>query len=155
MTTMCRSLLTRACMVRSHAARPLRFAGTGGTAAAVQLLCLTFLTHHGWNTILANGVAFLLSAQLNFVLSVTFTWRDRLGSSSLRRRWVLYHGSIAFMALANMLVFVTTRAFLPTLVASLAGIAVGAAGNYFLGDRLVFRGISPRASTPAHHRSAA
>jgi putative flippase GtrA len=125
--------------VLSQSARPLRFAGTGGTAAAVQLLLLLLMTRHGCPAILANCIAFLLSAQVNFGLSVTFTWRDRGTMGSLRRRWMLFHGSIALMALVNMLVFALTRSFLPLTAASLAGIAAGAIGNYFIGDRLVFR----------------
>ncbi|HLJ66829.1 MAG TPA: GtrA family protein [Chloroflexota bacterium] len=127
----------------SPATRPLRFAGTGGAAAAVQLTLLVLLTHRGWDALLANAVAFLLAAQVNFALSVTVTWRDRRGADSrpgtVFRRWLLFHGSIAFMALVNMLVFTLARAVLPTLPASLAGSAAGAAGNYISGDRFVFR----------------
>jgi len=125
-------------LVLSSAARPLRFAGTGGTAGAAQLLLLILMTHGGWNAILANGAAFLIAAQVNFVLSVTFTWRDRCSAGSLTRRWFLFHASIALMALVNMLIFALTRSVLPTAVASLAGIGAGAVGNYFMGDRVVF-----------------
>ena len=156
MTTYIRSLPIRARSVPlSSAARPLRFAGTGGAAAAVQLLLLAFLTRHGWPAVLANGAAFLIAAQINFVLSVTFTWRDRWAGDSLLRRWGLFHASIALMALVNMLTFAATRSFLPLAAASLAGIAAGAVGNYVLGDRLVFRGRDDRGARPGERRPAA
>jgi putative flippase GtrA len=141
----------------SPAARPLRFAGTGGAAGAVQLLLLAILSARGWNALLANSVAFLLAAQVNFALSLTFTWRDRhpAGTRSgpatvgwAGRRWLLFHGSIAAMALVNMLTFAAAQSVLPTLVASVTGITTGAVGNYLAGDRLVFR--QPRASSSTH-----
>jgi putative flippase GtrA len=39
-----------------------------------------------------------------------------------------------------MLVFVATRGLLPPLVASAAGLAAAASGNFVIGDRFVFRG---------------
>ena len=142
-------------LVLSPAARPLRFAGTGGVAGALQLLLLAFLTHRGWNALLANGLAFLLAAQVNFALSLTLTWHDRCVSGSLTRRWLLFHGSIAAMALVNMLTFAAVRSFLPTLAASVTGIAAGAVGNYLAGDRLVFRGPRQNGSKSNERRHAA
>ena len=130
--------------LRSRAARPLRFACTGGLAALVQLGMLDALTHWRWTPILANAVALLLSTQLNFVLSYLFTWADRRPRTgrpvAVLGRWAAYQGSVAGTALLNMLVFVATRAVLPPLVASAAGLAVGASGNFVIGDRFVFRG---------------
>lgn len=127
-------------MLLSTSARPLRFAGTGGAAGAVQLILLALLTRHAWHPVIANCVAFLLAAQVNFLLSLTFTWRDRAPAGSIPRRWILFHGSMGSMALVNMAVFAVARPFIPLAPASLAGIAAGALGNYLLGDRLVFRG---------------
>lgn len=121
------------------ATRPLRFAVTGGVAGAMQVVLLLLLTHLGVEPFLANVVAFLLAAQVNFGLSLTFTWRDRAGAIGVRRRWLLFHGSISLMALVNMLTFLAARSVLASPLASLLGIAAGAAGNYLLGDRLVFR----------------
>src|SRR5579884_4020547 len=87
----------------SRAARPLRFAAVGGTAALVQVAVLAFLTHHGWNALLAEVVAFFVAAQINFVLSVTLTWRDRGIGQSWPQRWLLFHASISLMAAVNVL----------------------------------------------------
>jgi putative flippase GtrA len=120
------------------AARPLRFALTGGLAGLLQLGLLALLLGHGWPSAPANTVAFLLAAQVNFAVSSLFTWRDRRRTGPLWRRWLAFHGAIAAMALVNQGVFLATRTVLPALAASAAGIAVAAVGNYLLGDRLVF-----------------
>jgi putative flippase GtrA len=133
--------------------------GTGGVAGAFQLASLAVLTRHGWEATAANALAFLAAAQVNFALSLAFTWRDRhpegTRSGSVARRWLLFHGSIAAMALLNMLVFTLARAFVPALVASALGILAGAAGNYLAGDRIVFRGAGPDDSTSIERSHAA
>lgn len=123
----------------SSAARPLRFAGTGLAAGALQLALLAGMTRDGWSAAPANLVAFLLAAQLNFALSSVLTWRDRATAGSLLRHWLLFHGSIAGMALLNMLIFTMARSVVSTLPAAALGIATAALGNYIAGDRLVFR----------------
>jgi len=126
-------------LVLSPAARPLRFVGAGAVAGAAQLTLLAVMTSRGWDDLLANGFAFLLAAQVNFTLSLAFTWQDRRRSGSLLRRWLLYHGSIAATALLNMLVFILMHPVVPTLAAAALGIATAGIGNYLAGDRLVFR----------------
>jgi putative flippase GtrA len=127
-------------LLRSRAARPLRFALTGGLAGLLQLSLLTLLTGRGWPAALANAVAFLLAAQVNFAVSSLFTWRDRR-PAPLWRRWLAFHGAIAAMALVNQSVFLAARTALPALVAAATGIAVAAVGNYLL---------TPQSAT--HHR---
>jgi len=137
-------------LLDSPIARPLRFAGTGVAAGGLQLTLLAVLTARGWDTLPANVVAFLVAAQFNFLMSNVLTWRDRQLTGSIRRRWLLFHTSIAVMALVNMLVFVAVRGLVPALAASALGIAAGACGNYLAGDRLIFRQASTAAlsSTP-------
>jgi len=130
-------------LVFGDAARPLRFALTGGIAGITQIALLALLTRHGWPGLPANGVAFLLAAQVNFALSSTFTWRDRVNGRGLSHRWRAFHGAIAGMAVVNMLVFAASRTVVPTFVASLLGIGVAAIGNFVVGNRLVFRGHAP------------
>ncbi len=128
--------------------RVLRFLCTGGIAACVQLVILDVLVKHGWSDTVANLVAFLLSAQLNFALSSTFTWRDRSTAAPLWRRWLVFHGAIAGMAVFNMMVFALAHTVLPALEAAALGIAAAAMGNFILGDRLVFRRTSSRRAIP-------
>lgn len=125
--------------LRDGRVRVLRFAAVGGLGAALQIALLALLIGHGWDALLANVIAFLVSAQVNFALSATITWRDRARGAPLWRRWALFHGSIAGTAALNQVVFILARLALPALLASAAGTAAAAIGNYLLGDRLVFR----------------
>ena len=131
-------------LLLGEAARPLRFLITGGTAGVVQLAILWALTEHaGWHPLIANLVAFLLSAQLNFALSVVFTWHDRRSGRLTRRqlltRWIAFHGSIAGSAVLNQAVSAAARVVLPTLEAAMVGIIVAAGINFLSNDRLIFR----------------
>ena len=123
--------------------RPMRFALTGMVAAGTQVLLLAGLLTAGVPALAANGAAFLLAAQVNFLLSGWFTWGDRMRGAgadrSLARRWLLFHSSIAGTALLNMLVFAVARHVIPDLAASLAGIAAASAVNFLAHDRLAFR----------------
>jgi len=116
-----------------------RFAITGTTAGAFQLLLLKLLVGHGMNALAANSSAFVLAAQLNFVLSNAFTWGDRARTMPLWRRWLAFHGSISGMALVNLTVYTVARMEFPYLEAAAAGIAAASIGNFLLGDRLIFR----------------
>lgn len=116
-----------------------RFAITGASAGVFQLLLLKLLVGQGMEALAADAVAFVLSAQLNFLLSNVFTWRDRARSGSIWRRWLAFHGAISSMAIVNLMVFTVARLALPYLEAAAAGIAVAAIGNFLLGDRLIFR----------------
>ena len=131
----------------SPAARPLRFIGIGSTAAAIQLATLAVFIDRGWHDIPANIVAFLFAAQVNFALSYNLTWHDRRAPGGRLRSWLLFHGSIAVMALVNLLVFLLARTVTPAIVASALGIAAGALGNYITGDRLVFHRKRPVPTT--------
>ena len=126
-----------------------------GTAATVQLALVGVFTHAGVDGFLANATAFLLAAQVNFALSAAFTWRERLTSGGLPRRWVVFHCSISAMAAVNMSVFLLVRQDATPIVASAAGILAGSVGNYVLGDRLVFRAPRRTAAGAGERRLAA
>ncbi|MCC7369512.1 MAG: glycosyltransferase family 39 protein [Chloroflexi bacterium] len=122
--------------------RLLRFAMTGGVAALTQLLLLELFAARGMPSLAANALAFLLAAQVNFWLSQLFTWRDRgddLTAASVATRLARFHGGILGTAFLNMAVFAMTVTVLPQGLAAILGILAGAAGNYVLGDRFVFR----------------
>jgi putative flippase GtrA len=123
--------------------RGLRFAVTGAVAAILQLVILRAETWLGWDSLLANVAAFALAAQVNFVLSQQFTWRDRPAAQVVPfarlRRWLRFHAGICGTALLNLGVFAVSRTMLPTLLAALLGIAVAGIVNYLLADHFVFR----------------
>ena len=124
-------------------ARPLRFAIVGGATGAVQLGALAMLVRAGLQPLLANAVAFALSAQMNFVLSQTFTWRDRNSGEAERRgiagRWAAFHACISGGAVANLAVFALAIHVAPHLAAAILGIVAGASLNFLTNDRLTFR----------------
>jgi putative flippase GtrA len=128
--------------VRASGPRLARFACTGGIAGIIQLALLHLWIAGGWNPIVANPIAFLISAQVNFVLSATFIWGDRRAENrrmeTLLRRWIAFHGSILGTALLNQAIFAVMQLALPAIVAAGLGIAVGALINFFVQDRLVF-----------------
>jgi putative flippase GtrA len=128
--------------VRACGPRLTRFAGTGVAAGIVQLALLHLWTERGWNVLVANPVAFLISAQLNFLLSATFIWGDRQDgrrrTATLVRRWLAFHGSILGTTLVNQAVFAVAQTALSPLVAAGIGIAAAALLNFLVQDRLVF-----------------
>lgn len=129
-------------ILRVSGPRLARFACTGIFAGLIQLALLHLWIAHGWNALVANPIAFFVSAQVNFVLSALFIWRDRCDESrrteTLLRQWVAFHGSILGTALLNQAVFAVAQLALPPLIASGLGIAAGALVNFVVQDRYVF-----------------
>ncbi len=126
----------------SDSARWFRFACTGGLGAVVQLILLKIMTAYGWNPILANAIAFLVSAQVNFLFNSLFTWGDRRAHASFNvwfRRWLTFHSTIAGTAILNMLIFTIAHLFVPTLIASVLGIVCASFINFMSMNKLVFK----------------
>jgi putative flippase GtrA len=128
-------------LLLSERARPLRFVFTGGLCGLIQLLLFLFLTRASWQPLLANIIAFLFSAQVNFLLSISFTWSDRVQTErqGWLARWLAFHGSILGTALLNQLVFFLAHLLIASQFAAIAGIGAGALANFVLLDRRVFR----------------
>jgi putative flippase GtrA len=125
------------------ATRPLRFICTGGSAGLIQLCLLEVLTQRRWAAAIANVIAFLLAAQVNFLLSLFFTWRDRQAQRKAKpvflAQWLAFHSSIGGTALLNQLVFIVVRLVAPTLLASALAIAITALVNFITLNNFVFR----------------
>ena len=130
----------------SRLARPARFAAVGGLCALLQLAFLFALSQLGMPSLPANVVAYLLSAQANFVLSDRFIWHDRRATSAdpIGRRWLSFHLSIAGTFLVSQAVFLIAVAFVHYLLASALGIALAAVINFAIQDRLTFRAAHAR-----------
>lgn len=127
----------------SARARVLRFALVGGTCGLIQLGLLHVLVDAQVQENLANLAAFGMSAQVNFILSQFFTWRDRwsprLGLTSFISRLFLFNGSVATTGVVNQSVFGLANLIIWYLPAAALGIAVAAVTNFLLSDRIVFR----------------
>ena len=124
-------------------ARVLRFALVGGTCGLIQLNVLHAFVVAGVQENLANLAAFAISAEVKFVLSQFFTWRDRwapaLGPPRLISRLFLFNGSAATTGVVNQSVFALANLIIWYLPAAALGIAVAAVANFLLNDRIVFR----------------
>lgn len=118
--------------------RVIRFALSGGCAAACQIALMVALSRAVMDGIPANFLAFGLAAQVNFMLSHTFTWGDRSGGSILAR-WVRYLTTISTTAGLNLGVFLVLRTALPEPMAALGGIAFAGTVNFLVADRAIFR----------------
>jgi putative flippase GtrA len=121
----------------------LRFALVGSTCGLIQLGLLHILVEAEVQANLANLAAFAISAQVNFILSQFFTWRDRwapsLRPSRLISRLFLFNGSVATTGVVNQSVFALANLIIWYLPAAALGIAVAAVTNFLLNDRIVFR----------------
>ena len=85
--------------------RSLRFAAVGFICYLIQLGLLHAL--HGVITLyLADVLAFLISAQVNFTLSQLFTWGDRRDAESLPVRFVKFNANaLVSVTIVNATVF--------------------------------------------------
>ena len=139
-------------LLSASQSRPIRFAIVGGICGLAQLAALAILLNTAIHPLVANVVGFTLSAELNFVLSQTFTWRDRHlrdAHDTIARRWLTFHLCIGGTAVLNMAVFAGLRFELPDLLAAAVGILAAAVLNFFANDRLTFRpGGRPTAAPP-------
>jgi putative flippase GtrA len=126
-------------LFRGHR-RALRFALVGVLCFGVQYLALRLLVAAGLSATPADAVGFLLSAQLNFTLSMLFTWGDRKKAftGTQRTRWASFNASVLITLALNTGVFQLCRP-IGDLPASAFGVIVGAVGNYAICDLLVFR----------------
>jgi putative flippase GtrA len=144
----------------SGKARPIRFFLVGQTATLTQLCVLYALTSLGWLPGVANAVALVFSSQVNFLLSATFTWRDRDALETRRERngttaliilgrWARFMSGIAVTTLLNDGLFILLERALPVLVAAIVSSGVIAVLNYLMIDRLIFTRRRRNASMPA------
>ena len=106
-----------------------------------QVLMLTLIN---WevNDLVANGIAFGISAQVNFLLSAVFTFRDRGMIWSLRvvyTHWLPFNSIALFALVANELAFAICRQLsLGYVLASLAGTCAGACISFTINNKATF-----------------
>ncbi|MFC4113151.1 GtrA family protein [Nonomuraea zeae] len=122
--------------------RILRFVTVGSFCFSFQYVCAVLLAGLGAPWPLSNAAGFLLSAQLNFLLSSGWTWRDRppgWARSALRRRWASYNATAVLALAINTAVFSVSYRALGALPAAALGVLTGSVANYLICDRAVFR----------------
>lgn len=146
--------------LRPQLLRLARFSGVGLTCFAIQAGILLALKGAGTPGPLANAVGFLVSAQVNFLLSTYVTWADRRRSGARAGRWLSFQATVAVSLACNTGVYALVSAFLPPVAAAAAGVGAGALLTYLVSDHLVFRRKAPTtdhygASLDDHRRPAA
>jgi putative flippase GtrA len=132
-------------MTNSHAKlsmikRMARFAIVGITCFLVQL-GLLYLLGGLLHVVLADMVAFLFSAQLNFALSQAFTWRDRQHTEHLFVRWAKFNVSALLSVTAvNAAVFwLLVEAGLPSWLAMLIANIASTVWTFLVNHFVVFK----------------
>ena len=123
--------------------RLIRFGAVGSVCALFQLVVLSALVHLQLELHLANTLAFIVSTQLNFVLSSLITWRDRrVLSRSLvtgARRLAGYNVLALGSLLINQIAFALALHVTSYLLAGFCGILAGMLLTYAISGRILFR----------------
>jgi putative flippase GtrA len=138
--------------------RKLCFLLVGACCFTLQYAVLRALSGAGLARPIANGIGFVISAQVNFLLSSAFTWADR-GSDGARSegiskprlrsnpsRWLSYNGTAAVALVVNTVVFALADRIVGALPAALAGVAAGTVVTFLVCDRLIFATGAPEAT---------
>jgi len=126
----------------SHSpARIVVFAAVGAFCFAVQLVLLTLIVRAGLDRPIADAIGFALSAQLNFLLSTRFTWRDRkvAGRRDIGIRWLAYNATALLSLACNTAVFTVAYQAVGTIAAALLGVLAGTAVVYLTCNYIIFR----------------
>ncbi len=118
-----------------------RFVAIGAVCFFVQWLIvhgLLFLMA----TFVADGIGFLVSAQLNLVLSRRFTWADTYHAPSWSakiRNWAEYNGVVILAALVNAAVFTVLVHPLGQVLALLGATLISTSFSFLINHFVVFR----------------
>jgi putative flippase GtrA len=104
-------------------------------------MLLSLMVRLGIYRPIANAVSFAISAQLNFLLSSQFTWRDRPAAN--RRgtggRWLAYNATALASLGFNTGVFVAAYRAIGTMQAAALGVVTGTCLVFLTCNLLVFR----------------
>jgi putative flippase GtrA len=122
------------------AVRPVQFATIGGVCALFQLAALAVLQEGTSLGSWSNAVAFVLAAQLNFILNYAVTWRDRRRHApAVFVRQLAGFNVLVWLGLpVNQGVYLVAEMFVPYIVAGAVGIGATTLAKYLIADRWIF-----------------
>lgn len=122
--------------------RILRFGIVGTLCLLIQILIL-FILEHLIPPVFANGIGFIISAQLNFILSYHFTWRDsaRKNGFRLAATWLQFNLVVLLSACINGAAFFLIRYTLieSNTVAAIGATAVSTACTFLINHLVVLK----------------
>ena len=122
--------------------RLFRFGSVGTFCTLLHVALMHYMTYVV-GPIPANAAGFLVSSQVNFLLSYRFTWRDseRKAGKQLVATWLQFDLVVVAAVLLNSLAFVVARHLLPgpDEIAVVAAAAVSTAGTFFANHFFVLR----------------
>jgi putative flippase GtrA len=121
--------------------RQVLFICVGATCFLAQVATLTALSALGVSRPLGNALGFVISAQLNFVLSAKLTWRDRPGRATGTgwARWLSYNVTAAVSLAVNTAVFTVAYHQIGNIPAAALGVLCGMCVTYLVCDLMIFR----------------
>jgi putative flippase GtrA len=104
-------------------------------------MLLSIIVRLGIYRPIANALSFAISAQLNFLLSMRLTWRDRPTADrrGTRARWLAYNATALASLGFNTGVFVAAYRAIGTVPAAALGVVTGTCLVYLACNLLVFR----------------
>jgi putative flippase GtrA len=122
--------------------RLVKFACVGAVCFAVQVTILREFEGR-WPPVLANAVGFVVSAQLNFLLSSRITWRDvkRTTVSGRLATWLGFNANVLLVAGLNALLFALAHDVcgMPNMVATTIATGLSTIYTYLINHNVVFR----------------
>ncbi|GIF24621.1 hypothetical protein Ate02nite_73510 [Paractinoplanes tereljensis] len=124
-------------VIRLHGWRVFRFALVGTFCFAVQYSIMVSLAAGGVDLSVGNAVGFVVSAQVNFLLSSAFTWGGAVRVSWVR--WASYNSTALVGLAVNTTVFGLVHGAVGSLVGTAAGVGAGAVFTYLVCHLLIFR----------------
>ena len=125
--------------------RFVKFNAVGGLGIVVQLTVIWFLTGVTQTpVVLATAVGVAAAVVNNFVWHRQWTWRDRrndAGSTAAAfARFALANGMVSLVGNVAVMSALAQTTSLHAVPANLIAIGICGVANYFVGDRMVFRG---------------
>jgi putative flippase GtrA len=122
--------------------RILRFGVVAGACTLLQLGLMLALIAKGIDSVTANGIGFVVSAQVNFVLSIVFTYRDRRitwSSTIIVTRWIPFNATALCALAINEVVFtLCVQQHLAHVPAALCGAVSGSIVSFTIGNKAIF-----------------
>jgi putative flippase GtrA len=122
--------------------RLVRFGAVGTLCLLIQIFIL-FILEHFIPPIVANGIGFVVSAQLNFILSYRVTWRDsaRKKGVQLVAKWIQFNLVVLLSAAINAAAFGLIRYALIelNLVAAIGATIISTACTFLINHYVVLK----------------